>query len=191
MAHLMEFDIGTNMVAELGQGDDATSDASGEELIAVPRDDLRDQLRALTAAVSRVEEKVDKVLRILPGSVVGLRPLNTRLDEEDKREAGVVAKTAEDAVTSKAWIDAKLVRRVSSKGFGFVRTLGVEAFLHCSVVAGSLQDLMSADLVVQLERDEPRGADKIRVVRARRRAEHEAILARERAAREAREAQEA
>ena len=213
------FDNVAHMVAEPGQGDDATvsivsrtkiptgktialevdaSDAIDNVKVktqdeeGIPgADDLRDQLRAVMATISRVEDKVDKILKTRPGSDVGLRPPRSKLDQEDEREASAVAKTADEAVTGKAWVAAKLVRWVSSRGFGFIRALDVEAFLHCTVVTGSLQDITSADLVVQLEHDEPRGADKFRVVRARRRTDHEAIVARERAAREAREAVEA
>ena len=68
---------------------------------------------------------------------------------------------------------------------------GVEAFVHCSVVSGNMDDLVKARLMVQLEQDAPRGVDKFRVSRARRREEHEAELARERAIASARDAVEA
>jgi cold shock CspA family protein len=89
------------------------------------------------------------------------------------------------------WVEARVVRWISSGGFGFVSAAGVEAFVHCSVVSGNMDDLVNARLMVRLEQDAPRGVDKFRVSRARRLEEHEAELARERAIASARDAVEA
>ncbi len=94
-------------------------------------------------------------------------------------------------MTRKAWDEAKMVRSVSAKGFGFVRAAGIETCVHCSAVSGDLNLLVNANIVVQLEWDVPRGDDKFRLVKARRLEEHEAILAKDRAHRVAQDAAEA
>ena len=133
-------------------------------------------LEALARAVGRIEEKLDKVLRLRCGAEVRW-PARAKHEDKEQGAQGVG--------------QARMARWVSAKGFGFVRAAGVEAFVRCSAVSGNLTDLVKASLMVQLERDTPRGEDKLRVVRATRREEHEAVLAREHANRMAQNAVEA
>ena len=77
------------------------------------------------------------------------------------------ATNADDAVTRKVWVEARLARWVSAQGFGFVQAAGVEAFLHHSTLPGQMESLSTSKLEVLLERDVLRGAGKFRVTRAR------------------------
>ena len=89
------------------------------------------------------------------------------------------------AATSGQWLEARVVKWITERGFGFVRVHQTEVFPHCSTMTGNVDNLCNERLFIQVEPDKTRGVDKYRVKAARRQTEHEAATAREKAEEEA------
>jgi len=136
-----------------------------------------------SAAVSTMNQKLD-LLTLLVQQLVGRsqQSLAPRRSDVTSVVSGTEPETMEEAADSKVWISGRLVKWFPEKAFGFISSKGVDVFVHSSAILGDPCGILGQAVMCQVITDPHRGDRFYKAVAVVREVEHQAELARKRAA---------